>query len=253
MRRLAGILPGLAAGVAGGFFGVGGGTVLVPILTGIYRLTQHQAHGTSLAIVGATSLVSVVIYALHGNVSWWLAAITGLASVLTARWGARLATKTPAHRLARAFAVLLIVVAIRMVWAVPAGAIPVTLGSSTVAIAVVTGALAGLLSGYMGVGGGTVVVPMFTMLLGMSQQSAQGTSLAVILVTAPAGAIEHHRHGNVVLRLVPPLAVGAAIGGPLASLVVQPLPQILLARAFAVFLAASAVHLWWRAGRTRAQ
>ena len=43
----------------------------------------------------------------------------------------------------------------------------------------------------MGVGGGILAVPAFTMLLGMSQQSAQGTSLAVILVTAPAGAIEH--------------------------------------------------------------
>ena len=251
--RLAGILPGLAAGVAGGLFGVGGGTVLVPILTSVHKLSQHQAHGTSLAIVGAPSLISVVMYAQHANVSWVIAAIAGLASILTARWGARLAARTPAHILARAFAVLLVVIAIRMAWATPAGDATVPLGASTIAIAAGAGALAGLLSGYMGVGGGTIAVPAFTMLLGMSQQIAQGTSLAMILVTAPAGAIEHHKHGNVVLALVPPLAIGAAIGGPLASLVVQPLPQVLLARAFAVFLTFSAVHLWIRAGRTRAQ
>ncbi len=253
MRGVAGILPGLAAGLAGGLFGVGGGTILVPILTGAYRLSQHQAHGTSLAIVGATSLVSVVIYALHGNVSWVIAAITGFASIFTARWGARLAARTPAKRLARAFAVLLIVVAIRMALANPSGAAQFPLGGATLVIAILTGALAGLLSGFMGVGGGTVAVPAFTMLLGMPQQLAQGTSLAMILVTAPAGAIEHHRHGNVVLALVPPLAVGAALGGPLASLVVQPLSQVLLSRAFAVFLAANAVNLWARAGQTRAQ
>jgi len=253
MKKLVGVLPGLAAGIAGGLFGVGGGAVLVPMLTGIYRLSQHQAHGTSLAIVGATSLVSVVIYALHGNVSWWIAGATGITSAFSARWGARLASRTPAHYLARGFALFLIVVAIRMALATPTHTPPIALGASTIAIALVTGIFTGLLAGFMGVGGGMIAVPAFTLLLGMSQQMAQGTSLALILITAPAGAFEHHRHGNVVLGLVPPLAIGAAIGGPLASLLVQPMPQSTLARAFAVFLAANAVHIWLRAGRARAQ
>jgi len=99
------------------------------------------------------------------------------------------------------------------------------------------------------VGGGLIAVPAFTLLLDMNQHVAQGTSLAVILVTAPVGALEHARHGNVVGRLVPPLALGAALGGPLASLLAQGTPPAVLARAFAAFLLFNGVHSWVRAGR----
>jgi uncharacterized membrane protein YfcA len=91
-------------------------------------------------------------------------------------------------------------------------------------------------------------VPAFTLVLGMPQAIAQGTSLAVILVTAPAGGFEHHRHGNVRLRLVPWLALGAMAGGPAAAWLAQWLPQATLARLFALFLLANAVHLWVRQG-----
>ena len=105
------------------------------------------------------------------------------------------------------------------------------------------------MAGYMGVGGGILAVPAFTLLLGMPQQMAQGTSLAVILATAPAGALEHHRHGNVATELVPAFAVGTVLGGPLASLLAQHMPQTLLVRAFAVFILVNAVGIWMRAER----
>ena len=73
-QRLLAFAGGFGAGVAGGLFGVGGGLVLIPILTGLFKLSQHQAHGTSLAVIGATALVSVIVYALHGNVAWGTAA-----------------------------------------------------------------------------------------------------------------------------------------------------------------------------------
>jgi uncharacterized membrane protein YfcA len=108
------------------------------------------------------------------------------------------------------------------------------------------GALVGLLAGYMGVGGGILAVPVFTLALGMSQQTAQGTSLAVILVSGPAGAVEHARHGNVVGALVPALAIGSLLGAPLASWVAQLLPHPILVRAFALFLLANATLTWLR-------
>jgi hypothetical protein len=66
--------------------------------------------------------------------------------------------------------------------------------------------------------------------------------------SVPAGAIGHHRHGNLVLRLVPWLALGAAAGSPLAWHLANRLSKSLLARGFAVFLLASAVQLWLRSG-----
>ena len=251
--RIEAALAGGIAGLAGGLFGVGGGLVLVPILTGRFKLTQHQAHGTSLAIIGATALISVVVYALNGNVAWLTAAPVGVASGFAARWGARLAARTSAEVLAKVFAVFLLAVAIRLLWKTPAAAGHPFTGGVAVAVDLAVGVAVGLLAGYMGVGGGLIAVPAFTLLLGMTQQSAQGTSLAVILITAPAGGLEHHRLGNVVTRIVPASAIGAAVVGPLASLLVQRLPHALLVRAFAVFVVLNAASIWLRAERRKRQ
>ena len=247
--QAAALLTGVAAGLAGGLFGVGGGIVLVPLLTGALLLTQHEAHGTSLAAVGATAIAALVVYGAHGQVAWGTAALVGLASVLTARHGARLAARTSSRDLRRAFALLLVLVALRLLWRPPAGGTsPFHGAAATVAFDLLLGAAVGLLSGFMGVGGGVIAVPAFALVLGMPQALAQGTSLAVILVTAPAGAIEHHRHGNVRLALVPALAVGAAAAGAAAAWLAQWLAQATLARAFALFLLANAIHLWIRPG-----
>jgi uncharacterized protein len=190
-----------------------------------------------------------VVYGLHGNVAWGTALLVGAASVFTARYGARLAARTSTRNLRRAFALLLLLVALRLLWRAPAATGSPFHGMAlAVAFDLLLGAVIGVLAGFMGVGGGLLAVPAFALVLGMSQQAAQGTSLAVILLAAPAGAIEHHRHGNVALRLVPWLALGAAAGGPTASWLAQWLPQSVLARAFAVFLLANVVHLWMKSG-----
>lgn len=247
-------LAGFAAGLAGGLFGVGGGILLVPMLTGFFALSQHEAHGTSLAAIGATAISALVVYGLHGHVDWVAAGIMGAASVFFARLGARAAARVSRAGLTRAFAVFLLIVAVRLLWRAPAGTgVALLAGAWRLPATLVLGSLVGLLAGFMGVGGGLIAVPALTLLFGFPQQTAQGTSLALILVTAPFGAMEHHRHGNVVFALVPALALGAAIGAPLASSLAQDLPQATLAKAFAVFLLANAVHTWIRAARTGSQ
>jgi hypothetical protein len=248
---LLGLAGGFLTGLAGGFFGVGGGAVLIPVLIGGFRLSQHQAHGTSLAVIGGTALVSIVVYGLHGNVAWGTALVVGLATVVTTRIGARLAARTSPRNLTRAFALFLMIVGARQLWKAPEGGGAEVLHGAWMHVAfdIALGLAVGLLSGYMGVGGGILVVPALTLILGWSQQLAQGTSLAVILASAPTGAIEHSRHGNVVGRLVPSLAVGAAIGGPLASWLAQGIDHELLTRAFAVFMLANAASAWIRSGR----
>lgn len=249
-ETLFGLIGGLLTGFAGGFLGVGGGAVLIPILTGYFKLSQHQAHGTSLAVLGATALVSVVVYSLHGNVAWVAAAIMGIASVFTTRLGARLAARTSPRNLTRAFAAFLMVVAVRLLWKTPHVITDVTHATWVLLVFdVCLGLLVGLFSGFMGVGGGILIVPALTLIMGWPQQFAQGTSLAVILVTAPVGAIEHARHGHVVGRLVPALAIGAAVGGPIASWLAHGVDREFLTRAFALFLLGNAVSTWIRSGR----
>lgn len=249
------MLAGFAAGLAGGLFGVGGGIILVPMLTAYFALSQHEAHGTSLAAIGATAVAGLVVYGLAGNVAWWPAGLLALASLPAASLGARLAARTSRERLTLAFAVFIVVVAVRILWRAPAGSAEHALtGVPGILASLGAGAAVGLLSGFMGVGGGIIAVPALTLLFGMSQQMAQGTSLALILVTAPFGALEHHRQGNVATRLLPGLALGALLGAPLASLAAQRLPQQALARGFAVFLLANAARMVWvslRAPRAR--
>lgn len=256
--RLRGLGAGMVAGLTGGLFGVGGGLALVPLLTAFFGFSQHAAHGTSLAVIGATALVAVAVYAGHGAVAWLTAVPVALGSLATARLGAYLTTRVSPGGLRRAFAVFMALIAIRLLWQPPAVTEhPAVSGLAGLAISFATGLAAGLVAGFMGVGGGVVMVPVFTLLFGMTQQSAQGTSLAVILVTAPLAAIEHSRHGHVAWGLVPVLAIGAALGGPLASWGAQLTPHAWLARAFALFLLATAVHTWTRSaggprGRTAA-
>jgi uncharacterized membrane protein YfcA len=245
--RVQALLTGALAGLAGGLFGVGGGIVIIPVLTGRFGFTQHQAHGTSLAVIGATALTSIVVYGWHGNVAWGTAIVVAITSVITARYGARLANRLSSRGLARAFAVFIAIVAVRLLWKVPEVAeAEFHRGLIGALFDLGLGSLVGLVSGLMGVGGGIVAVPAFTLVLGMSQQLAQGTSLAIITAAAPAGALEHSRHGNVVWRWVPWMAAGAAAGGPLASWGVQWLPHALLVRAFALFLLANALRTWMR-------
>lgn len=250
-ERVRGVLAGLAAGIGGGLFGVGGGIVMIPLLTDLFRLTQHQAHGTSLAVMGATALVATVVYGAYGRVEWATAAAVAITSVWTARYGARWATRTSPRGLKRAFAVFIAIVAVRLLWSPPlVSDHPLISGLPGVGFALLLGCAVGLVSGYMGVGGGIVAVPAFTLALGMSQQVAQGTSLAIIIVTGPAGALEHSKHGNVAWRLVPILAIGAAAGAPLASWIAQLVPHVALVRTFAVFLLANAISTWVRANRS---
>jgi hypothetical protein len=243
--RVRALLAGVLAGVAGGLFGVGGGLILVPLLTAFFRLSQHEAHGTSLAVIGPTALAALLVYGHSSHVDWGMALLVALPSMMTARWGARWAARTSPSGLSRAFALLLVIVAVRLLWKAPAASeAPLLHGLPRALFGLGLGATVGILSGYMGVGGGLIAVPGFALGLGMVQQAAQGTSLAVILFTAPAGAAEHARHRHVAWRLVPALALGGVAGSPVASWLAQRLPHELLVRMFAIFLAANAAGLW---------
>ena len=107
----------------------------------------------------------------------------------------------------------------------------------------VTGTLAGLLSGLLGVGGGTVMVPLLVLWLAYDERTATGTSLAAIVVIAGAAAIVQGAYGNV--HLDDALLVGIpALGGVLAGTWLQQrVPMRAISLAFAALLVASAVGL----------
>jgi uncharacterized membrane protein YfcA len=106
------IATGAIVGLIAGFLGIGGGILLVPIMVGLLGLTQHKAHGTSLAVIIPIAIISTIVYALRHQVDWVLVAAIGSASVVGAIIGSKLMMKVPAHRLRQLFGVYTIAIGI---------------------------------------------------------------------------------------------------------------------------------------------
>lgn len=113
-------------------------------------------------------------------------------------------------------------------------------------IASVAGLAAGLLSGMLGVGGGVVMIPALVLLLDADQHTAQGVSLMAIALTALAGALVHHRQGNVRVRLTLTMAPAAVLFSALGAWGAGLIPPHILARAFAGLLIVMGARLVWR-------
>lgn len=209
---------GLAAGTFGGMLGIGGGILMIPLLTGLLKLAQRQAHGTSLVALVFTGLSGAAAYAVQGNVAYWAAAALALAAMATARRGARFAHALPEATLRRWFGVFLLVFAALLMakpWLPSAGQHPLWV---KMILLLFTGVVTGFLSGMMGVGGGVVMIPAMVLLAGFDQHTAQGTSLLVMVPVGIAGAWTHHKMGNVVKGCLPGLIPGILLGAFLGSL-----------------------------------
>ena len=227
---------GLAGGVVSGLLGVGGGIILIPLMVGLLGMTQHRAHGTSLAIIVPAAFAATVRYASVNPIDWTVAAALAATSVVFAAVGARLTAYINPTRLRQLFALVLLVAALRMFVPLQDVALLHLEGGERVIAAVITGAVAGLVSGVMGVGGGIVMVPSMVILMGIEQVVAQGISLAVIVPTALSGAFQHYRLGNVDVRRALTIGVGGVFGGFGGAHIAQLLPGPVLRGLFAVFL-----------------
>lgn len=108
------VLIGLAAGLFSALFGVGGGIVVVPLLTLWRRFPPRSAMGTSLAMIGITALAGTITFALHGDVKPGAAAIVGLPAAFGAIGGAALQQRLATRTLSLAFAALLLAIGIRL-------------------------------------------------------------------------------------------------------------------------------------------
>lgn len=248
---------GLIAGSASGLLGVGGGFLVVPLLTLWARLDPRRASGTSLAAILPIAALGAAGYYLGAatpQVNLPVAGLLVIGSVLGAYLGARFIAHVPRHALLVLLALILVAVALdelvralvpRSAGLSPSGAaMPIDLFHG--GLVVFAGLVIGVLSGLTGVGGGVFLVPVMVLGFGLTQHVAQGTSLVAILPTAAVGAVTHLRHGNVDLRAA--LWIGAAglpavLAGTAAALA---LPQRVLAGLFGLLLLVAAYRMWPR-------
>lgn len=242
---------GLAAGLLSGLFGVGGGTVIVPMLVLLLGFDQRLAAGTSLAAIVPTATVGVISYAVHGSVAWVPALILAAAAVVGAQIGTWLLARVSQTALRWGFVGFLVVVIVMLFVVVPSRDAELVLTWGTGAGLVVLGVITGILAGLLGVGGGVIVVPALMILFGTSDLIAKGTSLLMMIPTAISGTVGNVRRGNVDLRAAALVGVAActttALGAWIATLLDPAVAGIL----FAVFLTFIAVQMAVRAVRSR--
>ncbi len=230
-------LIGLIAGLFGGLVGLGGGVIMIPLMVSIRKLSQHKAHGTSLVALVFTGIAGAITYFLKGSVDLAASALLAVTAVFTARAGAKFAHALPEWKLKRSFGGFLIFVSLLLLTKpyLP-GLVLSTAAWYKAAVLLLTGVFTGFLSGMMGVGGGTIMVPAMVLLAGMGQHISQGTALLAMVPAGGVGAYTHHKLGNVeealLVGLIPGILGGTYLGGTLA----HELPESALRIVFAAVL-----------------
>ncbi len=227
-------LIGFLAGFFGGLVGLGGGIIMIPLLVGILKLDQHRSHGTSLVALVFTGISGAVAYGVKGSVSVLAAFLLAMTAVVTARAGARYAHSLPEWKLKRSFGAFLLLISIFLL-AKPY--LPHAHGMATgwpfISVLLLAGMFTGFLSGMMGVGGGSIMVPAMVLLAGFGQHVAQGSSLLAMVPAGAVGAYTHWKLGNVrttiLTGLIAGILVGTYLGGTLAHFLSETALRIIFA------------------------
>ena len=231
---------GLLAGLMSGLFGVGGGTVIVPLLVLLLGFDQRRAAGTSLAAIVPTATVGVISYAVTGSVAWIPALILAAGAVIGAQVGTWLLPRVPQTALRWAFVAFLVAVIVSLFLIIPSRDAELELTWVTGPGLAVLGIVTGVLAGLLGVGGGIIVVPALLLLFGTSDLVAKGTSLLMMIPTAISGTVGNLRRRNVDLVAAALVGLAACTTTALVALIathIDPFVGNVLFAAFLVFIA----------------
>ena len=207
---------GACVGMLAGLTGVGGGVLLVPLMVGVLYLPQYEAHGTSLAVIFPMALAGAIMYGVMGYFKWDVFLLFSFGGAIGVFVGAKMMTYVPERRLQWFFGLFLICVGFVMVLTHSVAGAEHKIRALQYFEFIITGFVAGILSGILGVGGGVVLIPMIVLLAGVDQHTAQGISLAVIAIITFFGAFTHsrqkHVRSDVAWLLVPSAVIYSLIG-----------------------------------------
>jgi len=239
---------GLIVGALLGLVGGGGSILAVPALVYGVGLPLSEAIPTSLIVVGAASAVAV-LPRLRRGVNWRLALIVGAAGVTTAFLGTMVNRLLDERVLLGGFAVIMVIAGVRMFLPTRSVGGPCALPDggvnwrSCLPRALATGAVVGFLTGLLGVGGGFLIVPALTLVLGLPMGVAVGTSLVIIVINSAAGFVAHLGSVQIDWAVTGAFAVSAMAASLVAGRLGRGLSDKALKRGFAVLVLGVAVYV----------
>jgi uncharacterized protein len=206
------IITGITAGTASGLFGVGGGFLMTPVQYWLSTsggmdstLATRLAFGTSLAVMIPTMISGAFAHHSRGAVNWKAAVPMGCSAIFGGLAGGTLATHLPGIVLRTFFAILIIIMAVRMIWHIRS--CPACEPRGSIGIYLCIGFLIGGVSGLAGIGGGVLLVPVLVILLGYPMHTAVGTSSACLIFSS-AGAVAAYVINGLGVAGLPPYSVG---------------------------------------------
>jgi len=228
-------------GIVSAMVGIGGGVFIVPLLALFYDLTSQQAVGTSLATIIFTSLASTVAYSRQRRIDYKIGLILMITTVPGSSLGAYLTTMVSNQMLGTIFGFFLTALSLQMILKPK----PTELESSqsvatknkltvwhrrivdsrgtifeykaNISLGFPLGFLGGLASGFLGIGGGAVLVPIMHYLVNMPMHVCVATSMFIMIFTSVSGVATHLSLGNVNLDYATPLILGVVFGAQLGA------------------------------------
>lgn len=282
MTLLVALAVGVAIGLTLGALGGGGSILTVPALVFLLGESAQNATTASLVIVGVSSAIGAISYARDHHVRWGAGLTFGAAGLASTWVGSTLNRSVPQDTLLLAFAALMVVSGIGMLLksrTQPAQAVRprqlAAVGGGTaaadpstdndrddpkprlravparwehrrsiaVAQLVVAGLAVGFLTGFLGVGGGFLIVPVLTMLLGYRMCVAVGTSLLIITINSTAALLARVGHQHFDWAVIIPVTAAAIVGSLAGKRVADRLPQTVLTRIFARLVLAVSAYM----------
>ena len=248
-------ISGFFSGILAGFLGIGGGTVLVPLLVAL---------GYAPIQAVATSALAITITAISGTIQNWRMGYIqpqrvlylGVPALIAAQVGVYLAEGFSPAFLLFAFGLLLIVNIFlfefrkRVIAKHKQQPKTSPLTDNPIIARITTGTTAGVLAGLFGVGGGVIMVPLQILWLGEPIKAAIQTSLGVIVLTAISACIGHALQGNVMFLEGFLLGTGGLIGVQVSTRFLPKLPSTVVSFAFRTLLVVLAIYTFWQSWRT---
>ncbi|HVU14502.1 MAG TPA: sulfite exporter TauE/SafE family protein [Phototrophicaceae bacterium] len=248
------LILGVAAGILSGMFGIGGGVVIVPILTTFFAFELRTATGTSLAtLLLPLGIFAVIAYYRAGKLKIPVAVPVAAGLVIGSWIGANVAFALPTKALQIVYGCFLIYASWRFLeprkWlaeiqhrALPA---PPTEGATNGRwyLLVLVGVIAGVAAGLFGIGGGLVIVPVLITFLHFDQRSAVGTSLGALLmpVSLPA-VITYYESGKVLIATAVMIGIGLIFGAFAGAKIALGLSPATVKRLYGIFLVVVALR-----------
>ena len=235
------VLLGFAIGLSLGLLGGGGSILTVPALVYVVGQSPQAAVTASLVIVGANSMMGAFMHRSQGTLNWRVALLFGGVGMATAYLAAGWSKLLPPAVLMALFALLMLVVGLFMI--LKPQPVEGENGRRGWLATVASGAAVGLLTGFLGVGGGFLIVPALVMLVGLPMRQAVGTSLVVIAMNSLAGFLGHLHAAAIDLQVVTIFVTAGLTGALVGARLAHILHPDHLRKGFALFVIAFAIFL----------